>query len=390
MPATIDQLIVNGPYDEPTSHWRYDRESRTFSLEPGRRPAGYVVATPGSKSFDDPGVFRPLPLVNRIRPRVKAWREAGYPGVTGTTLRLLQHWRDAELWEERRFFFCQLEAIETLIWLPEAPAGERQGIDQDLAAAGDGGPFPRLCAKMATGSGKTLVMAMAIAWHILNRVANPQDVRFSKHVLVIAPGLTVRKRLAVVDPTDPGNYYDRFNMVPAALRERLRQGRVRVSNWHTLNWESDEQLARRRTVDKRGARSDAAYVRDVLGDLASASNLLVVNDEAHHLARAGRRQGARRVEGRGRGGHPLDRRARPHPAHAWHPHLLRLLGHAVRAVGPGEHRGGAVRLDRQRLQPERRDRVGTRQDAAGGHPRRRRARGGHLQVEALPHLSLGA
>lgn len=100
---------------------------------------------------------------------------------------------------------------------------------------GDGGPFQRVCAKMATGSGKTLVMTMVIAWQILNRAANPQDARFSKHVLVVAPGLTVRKRLAVLELTDPGNYYDRFNMVPAALRERLRQGRVLVRNWHWLN-----------------------------------------------------------------------------------------------------------------------------------------------------------
>jgi type III restriction enzyme len=90
MPGTIDQLIINGPYDEPISHWRYERESRTFNQESGRWPAGYVVATPGSKSFDDPGVFRELPLVNRIRPRVKAWRASGYPGVTGTTRRLLE------------------------------------------------------------------------------------------------------------------------------------------------------------------------------------------------------------------------------------------------------------------------------------------------------------
>jgi hypothetical protein len=171
MAGTIDQLIINAPYEEPTRHWRYERESRTFSLEPGRRSAGYIIATQGSKSFDDPGVFVELPLVNRIRPRVQAWREAGYPGVTGTTLRMLQHWRDPETWEERRFFFCQLEAVETLIWLTEAPAGERQGIE----VPGDGGPFPRFCAKMATGSGKTLVMAMVIAWHILNRVANPHD-----------------------------------------------------------------------------------------------------------------------------------------------------------------------------------------------------------------------
>ena len=103
MAGSIGQLIVNAPYEEPERHWRYDRESRTFSLEAGRRSAGYVVSTPGSKSFDDPGLFVELPLVNRIRPRVQAWREAGYPGVTGTTLRLLQHWRDPEGWEERRF-----------------------------------------------------------------------------------------------------------------------------------------------------------------------------------------------------------------------------------------------------------------------------------------------
>jgi type III restriction enzyme len=222
MAGGIDQLIVNGPYGEPERHWRYDRESRTFSRQSGRRPAGYVVATQGSKSFDDPGFFVELPLVNRIRPRVQAWREAAYPGVTGTTLRLLQHWRDPETWEERRFFFCQLEAVETLIWLTEAPAGERQGIE----VPGDGGPFTRLCSKMATGSGKTLVMAMVIAWHILNRVANPQDSRFSKHVFVVAPGLTVRKRLAVLELSDPGNYYDRFNMVPPALRA---SGSVRVA-----------------------------------------------------------------------------------------------------------------------------------------------------------------
>lgn len=109
MSGTIDQLIINSPWDEPERHWRYDRENRTFSLEPGRRPAGFVVATPGSKSFDDPGVFKELPEVNRIRVRVNAWRAAGYPGVTGTTRRLFDHWQDPELFEERRFFFCQRE-----------------------------------------------------------------------------------------------------------------------------------------------------------------------------------------------------------------------------------------------------------------------------------------
>lgn len=108
--ATIDRLIVNSPYGEPTRHWRYDRATRLFSLDDGRRPAGYVVASGDSAAFDDPGVFREIPLVNRIRERVKSWRESGHPGVTGITKRLLEHWNDPEEFESRRFFFCQLEA----------------------------------------------------------------------------------------------------------------------------------------------------------------------------------------------------------------------------------------------------------------------------------------
>jgi len=106
----IAHLIVNSPYDEPKYHWLYHRETRSFSLEPGRRPAGYVIATEASKSFDDPGHFIPIELVNQIRPRVQKWRDAGYAGVTGVTKRLLEHWNDPEQREGRRFFFCQLEA----------------------------------------------------------------------------------------------------------------------------------------------------------------------------------------------------------------------------------------------------------------------------------------
>ncbi len=138
---------------------------------------------------------------------------------------------------------------------------------------------------MATGSGKTIVMAMVIAWHILNKVTYPQDTRFSKNVLVVAPGLTVKSRLAVLEPSHPANYYEAFRIVPDALMETLRQGRVIVRNWHALNWESEEKIRKKRSVDKRGAKSNEAYVRDVLGDMASAQNILVINDEAHHAWR---------------------------------------------------------------------------------------------------------
>ena len=291
--ATIDRLIVNSPYEEPAQHWRYDRETRLFDLAPGRRPAGYVVASKDSRSFDDPGVFMEIPLVNRIRPRVKAWREAGHPGVSGVTRRLLRHWMDPEEFAARRFFFCQVEAVETLIWLLEAPAAERVS----LHIPSDGGGFQRLCAKMATGSGKTVVMAMLIAWQVLNKVAHPQDRRFSRNVLVIAPGLTVKSRLAVLKPAHPENYYEAFRILPPALLDKLRQGRVAVRNWHALNWETEERINRRRSVDKRGAKSDEAYVREVLGDMAAARDLLIINDEAHHAWRVA---GRARIKGIGK------------------------------------------------------------------------------------------
>jgi len=283
--TTIDQLIINSPYEEPQEHWRYHRETRLFTREQERRKAGYVRASESSRSFDDPGIFVELPLVNQIRPRVTAWREAGYAGASGITRRLLQHWHDTEQRDtNRRFFFCQLEAIETLIWLTEAPASERVGIE----LPGDGGPFSRLCCKMATGSGKTILMAMLIAWQVLNKVTYPQDKRFSKNVLLIAPGLTVKKRLEVLIPGSPGNYYVEFQIVPPGLEDKMRQGascHVLIRNWHMLDWDTDEQISKRRTVDKRGAKSDEAYVRDVLEDMASAQNIVVINDEAHHAWR---------------------------------------------------------------------------------------------------------
>ena len=280
----IDRLIINTPYVEPERHWRYQRELRSFDLVEGRRSAGYVVASGDSKAFDDPGIFVAIQLVNQIRPRVRAWREAGYPGVSSITSRLLEHWRDVEEFESRRFFFCQLEAIEALIWLTEAPAAERVGIE----VPGDGGAFVRQCCKMATGSGKTIVMAMLIAWQVLNKVTYPQDSRFTRNVLVMAPGLTVKSRLAVLEPSGEDNYYEGFNIVPSAMLDKLRQGKVLVRNWHALAWESEEQIKKRRSVDKRGTKSDEAYSREVLGEMANARNLLVINDEAHHAWRVNR------------------------------------------------------------------------------------------------------
>ena len=186
-----DKLICNSAFVEPNRHWKYDAKHVGFYRVEERREAGYLVATPGKQKPDDPGKFIPLELVNRIRPLVKAWRESNYAGgITGTTRRLLEHWNDATQRDNRRFFFCQLEAIETLIWLAEVADLKAEGI----VIPSDGGPFSRWCTKLATGTGKTVVMAMLIAWQTLNKVADKTDDRFSKNFLVMAPGLTVKTR----------------------------------------------------------------------------------------------------------------------------------------------------------------------------------------------------
>ncbi len=289
MAKGIDKLIVNSPYREPEHYWQYDRETKQFDLQGGRRPAGYLTATPKFKGHDDPGRFIEAELVNRIRIRVREWRQAEYPGVTGITKRLLEHWTGIREKDGRRFFFCQLEAIETLIWWVEAPASDKVGID----IPNDGGPFERLCSKMATGSGKTVVMAMIIAWNFLNKTTYPNDTRFSKNALIVAPGLTVKSRLKVLQISDPDNYYDAFDIVPSSLREKLRQGKVLIHNWHALAWDSQDKLDAKirkrhlRSVDRRKHTeiSLTAYARMVLQDLASAKNILVINDEAHHAWR---------------------------------------------------------------------------------------------------------
>ena len=136
----IDHLIINSAYEEPQYHWLHDDNGQTFHKEPGRREAGYFIVGQGSNQYNDAGQFITLPLVNRIRPRVKAWREMGFPGVTGVTRDLLNHWENPEM-RRYPFFFCQLDAIETLIWLAEAPASDRIGCD----VPSDGGEFRRFC-----------------------------------------------------------------------------------------------------------------------------------------------------------------------------------------------------------------------------------------------------
>ena len=266
-------LIINSPYEIPDQHWKFGKdESRQIVQD--RREAGYMVGQ------NNTGTFKKIELVNKIRNRVNEWRSNKYPGVTSVTKKLLEHWNDKNQ-RTYQFFFCQLEAIETLIWLIEANETEKIGLE----IPGDGSSFSRLCSKLATGAGKTIVMAMLIAWQTSNKIAYPRDGRFSKNFLVIAPNLTVKDRLSVLLPSNPGNYYKEFRVVEPAKMDRLNQANIKIHNWHQLSWENEEKIKKRKGVDKRGVKSNTAYASEVLGNMAKAKNIVVINDEAHHAWR---------------------------------------------------------------------------------------------------------
>lgn len=227
--STPTSLIINGPFTEPARHWA-ENTDRTLRLEEKRRPAGYEIID----TRENTRRLVAIPLVDDIRQRVAQWRTDGWPGVTAVTRELLGHWWDLDRVSGRQypFYFCQLEAIETLIWYTEAQAEYRQGI----SVQGDGGAFERLCNKMATGSGKTTVMAMIITWQVLNALTYPKSPRkYSSAIFLVAPGLTVKDRLQVLMPGHPANYYDSFMLCPSeAMRQKLNRADVLIENWHTL------------------------------------------------------------------------------------------------------------------------------------------------------------
>jgi type III restriction enzyme len=211
--ALIENPILNSPFLEPDRHFKFTDEGITNEIVDGRRSSSYFIpiARPKKKgkqlAFDTEWTrdrIEENKTVNRIRQRVGMWREGGYVGVTPTTAGLLRYWTDPE--RERKLFFCQIEALETLIYLTEvAKKFGDAWIENDVRAANDtSNPgLPRLALKMATGSGKTVVMAMLVAWQSLNKLANLQDARFSDTFLIVSPGITIRDRLRVLLPNDP-------------------------------------------------------------------------------------------------------------------------------------------------------------------------------------------
>ena len=160
--------------------------------------------------------------------RWRAWPNPSEWQVTPETSRLLQHWRHHDFADVRPFF-CQVEAVETAIWLTEVAPHAKSGkqILENLAAASkDANPeLLRLALKLATGAGKTTVMAMLIAWQTINAVRRPGSKQFTRGFLVVAPGLTIKDRLRVLQPNDPDSYYASRELVPGDLLDDIHRRR---------------------------------------------------------------------------------------------------------------------------------------------------------------------
>ncbi|MFH1158027.1 MAG: DEAD/DEAH box helicase family protein [Pseudomonadota bacterium] len=300
--VVIENPIINSPFDEPTRYFRFSDEGITNEIVDGRRTSSYFVPIAKSKKKGDKQLqfdtewtqdrIEENKLVNDIRRRVAMWRTGGHPGVTPTTARLIAYWTDPN--REKKLFFCQNEALETAIYITEV--AKKYGdawIENAIREANDtSNPgLPRTAFKMATGAGKTVVMAMLIAWHTLNKRANPQDARFSDTFLIVTPGITIRDRLRVLLPNDPENYYRQRDIVPAQLQDDLGQAKIIITNYHAF-------LLREKVAAGKITKSILAdgqpspftetpdqMVRRVCRELSTKKNIIVLNDEAHHCYR---------------------------------------------------------------------------------------------------------
>ena len=297
----VDKPILCSPYEEPSEYWLYDPGTGEASRSPGRRPAGHWFRNEPMQQTQQRRLFaeenwEELPHVNSLRDDVKRWRMSGYRNATNTTRNLLRHW-----WREdmvRRLFFCQIEAVETIIYLAEirmggkrtsfAPQFTQEGLGRLVDAPFDADllPLTRMGCKMATGSGKTVVMAMLIAWAFCNRGQMPSDERFPSAVVVVCPNLTIKERLQVLRPDNPANYFSEFDLVPTQMRRFLQGGRVLITNWHQFAPESEHvEGGKSYSVVSKGPESDEAFSRRVLGDIYGHGPIMVLNDEGHHAYR---------------------------------------------------------------------------------------------------------
>jgi type III restriction enzyme len=297
--VVIENPILNRPFEAPERHFRFDDEGITDEIVEGRRPSSYFMPIPKAKKKGGQLVFdewtgdriEENQLINQIRERVSRWREMGWPGVTPTTRSLLEYWTDPE--REKKLFFCQVEALETAIYITECATklGDSWIVNQLRESAEDANPgLFRMAHKMATGTGKTVVMAMLIAWHTLNKVAAPKDGRFGDAFLIVAPGITIRDRLRVLLPSDAENYYRQRDVVPAERMSELGRAKIIITNFHAFQLREKikaPKLTKELAGQQPGVFTETpeAMVRRVTRELGSKKNIVVLNDEAHHCYR---------------------------------------------------------------------------------------------------------
>jgi type III restriction enzyme len=313
----FDHPILNSPYECPLRHWELDEAGQpTQKIVESRRSAKFITPIPKPKKrkaapqtgfvFDEgKGLstkeqqYDQTPIINEVRGHVDAWRSLPNPNqwqVTPETARLLQHWRQ-DKFSSVRPFFCQVEAVETAIWLAEVAAQSKNGkrlLDHLASANRDANPeLMRLALKLATGAGKTTVMAMIIAWQTVNAVRHPTSKHFTRGFLVCAPGLTIKDRLRVLQPNDPDSYYASRELVPGDMLEDVNRAKIVVTNYHAFKLreridlsKGGRQLLQGRCGEELDTQeTEGQMIQRVMPDLMGMKNILVMNDEAHHCYR---------------------------------------------------------------------------------------------------------
>ncbi len=314
----FERPILNSPYESPRRHWELDAQGQpTQRIVEGRRPAEFITPIPKPKKRKGKATQAELVLdegaglstaeqqyettatINEVRRQVERWRGLTNPQdwkVTPETATLLRHWRHHPFGGARPFF-CQVEAVETAIWLTEVAPHSRDGkrlLDHLERASQDANPgLGRLALKLATGAGKTTVMAMLIAWQTINAVRRPGSKTFTRGFLVVAPGLTIKDRLRVLRPNDPDSYYAARELVPGDMLDDLNRAKIVITNYHAFKLRERLELSAggRALLQGRGEaletlETEGQMLQRVVPDLMGLKNVLVLNDEAHHCYRS--------------------------------------------------------------------------------------------------------
>lgn len=312
--VVIENPVINSPFEEPQRHFKFSEDGITDEIIEARRISSYFVPIPQPRkkntkqfSFDTEWTADRIEenkFINRVRERVTIWRQGKYQGVTNISRRLLEYWTNSQ--REHKLFFCQVEALETAIYITEVAGKYGDAwIETSLREANQAANslLYRIAFKMATGSGKTLVIAMLIAWQTLNKLANPQDARFSDAFLIVTPGITIRDRLRVLLPSDPNNYYRQHDLVPVDLLPELGKAKMVITNFHAFMLH-ERISAGKLTKEILTQGEDSPFtetpdqmVRRVCRELGNKHNIIVINDEAHHCYRHKPEDGGEKLTG---------------------------------------------------------------------------------------------